>query len=412
MNKRFFILGTIVLNFAIFISGCGRTSDTMENVQTQTATTASTASPAIVSPPVITLPQEAEPLSMKYSVRWNELNKENVIEKEKNCVVEFVHYTAGDVWVFYAPGYTAEISFYDSGRNAFLSREVCAQQEVFLEFPPDCGFFSVSMNRKGFEEALLVKETGETLIVSQQEFSSRKTISQAVAQFADAGEILIFPGVYEEHVKAYGKEIVFWGIDREHCILESTSSDYYSPPMEISAGAVRNMTIRAVNRNSAPSQLYAYGVHADDNSMADHSLIFENCFISSDFNSGVGMGLRSGCNVEFLDCTIQGKENGLFCHDTPYQKYAGLQKLSMKNCVIEGKEGKQAILLDSQGLEGSRVELLFQKNVFQNTNNADGEGLLHIRNHNGEGTPENWMGLKNFWLSKESQKNSIEEFND
>lgn len=388
----------------ILFTGCGKTNSSVENIQTQSVVTKEAITENV---PIITIVNEIEPLHMQYSEEWNELTTANIVRKtaKKQAIAEYISCESGEKWAFYAKGQTADFIYYDKEKQMIENETVDEHSGWIRTIPEGCEFLSVKMQDFAMEQAVLVKESDSRKIAVE-------SISKAIATLEKEGLVIIFPGIYSEHVRAYGKEISFYGLDCESCILESTSSDYYSPPLEISAGLVKNMTIRAVDHNSAPSTLWAYGVHADDNSMADKELVFENCKISSDFNSAVGMGLRAGCSVEFIDCTLIGKENGLFCHDTPYQKYAGLQKLSMINCTLEGMEGKEAIRLDSQGMPDSVVELLFVNNVFQNANNPEKEGLLHVRNNNGKGSLENFMELKNFWLSKESQKNSIDAFND
>lgn len=367
--------------------------------------------------PEIIVPQK---LMFQADYEWNSLAASTVLrgyeldvntgcmrKREGSSIVPFIAVMDGKKGVFYAPGKKGSIFFYDTNGCYMCGSELLSEEEVFVEYPKGCKYVSVSMEDKMFEKAIFVNVTEQTLIVTKKEASS---INEAVQKVSGSGVILVFPGTYQENVKAYGKQVEIYGVDRESCVLESNSSDYYNPPLEIAGGVVADMTIRAVDNNSPASRLYAYGVHIEDHFLCDNALLFKNCNIYSDFNSAVGMGLRGGCAVTFENCVLKGKENGLFCHDCPYQKYTGLQRLVMKNCIVAGMQKGNAIRIDSQGVTGADVELLFCNNLFQN---ADGttDKLLYVRNNNGMGTEENFMGLKNFRLLDESRGNNIDELN-
>lgn len=365
--------------------------------------------PGVIVPPELILEADYEwnKLAAATLLRGYEIDVTSglVREKEGNSVAALI--AVKGEGIFYAPGMQAGILFYDANGRFISGSRIMDEEEVFMEYPKDCGYVSISMADENLSHAIFVDRTDGIHIVSQKESAS---INKAVQEIQENGDILVFPGIYRENVGAYGKQIGIYGVDREKCVLESISSNYYTPPLEISGGVVANMTIRAVDDNSGPSALYAYGVHVEDHFLCDNTLLFKNCNIYSDFNSAVGMGLRGGCEVTFEDCVLKGRENGLFVHDCPYQKYTGTQRLIMRNCIVEGMEGDNAIRVDSQGVAGADVELTFQDNVFQNGNGTE-ENLLYARNNNGRGTKENFMELKNFRLSFESRGNNIDELN-
>lgn len=417
MGKKlilFFVFLFVAVAMLIGVSSV-RISDStytfLEEETTNEAVLEATTVPGMIVPPE---------LIFEADYKWNKLAAATLLrgyeidvtsglmrEKEGNSVAALIAVKGEGEGIFYAPGMQAGILFYDTNGRFISGSRMLDEEEVFMEYPRNCGYVSISMEDENLSRAIFVDRTDGIYIVSQKESTS---INKAVQEIQENGDILVFPGIYRENVRAYGKQIGIYGVDREKCVLESVSSNYYTPPLEISGGVVANMTIRAVDDNSAPSALYAYGVHVEDHFLCDNTLLFKNCNIYSDFNSAVGMGLRGGCEVTFENCVLKGKENGLFVHDCPYQKYTGTQRLIMRNCIVEGMEGDNAIRMDSQGVAGADVELIFQDNVFRNGNGTEAN-LLYVRNNNGKGLKENFMELKNFRLLKESRGNNIDELN-
>lgn len=366
-------------------------------------------------------PQKPEPLVFAMNYEWNLLNMASLLRgyayetggrltgQSGKTIAAGIAVKENDIFVFYAPDEEAQFVFYDA-KGQFLSEmTVHGEWEQQIPYPQGCRSFSLCMREDALEKAILIKQSENLCIVSQKADIGYSAINSAV-QAVGEGEILVFPGIYEEQVKAFGKNIMLYGVNRETCVIESTVSSYYAPPLEIAAGLVENMTIRAVNRNSASSALKAYAVHVEDHILCDNTLTFRNCTLYSDFNSAVGMGLRGGCEVTFEHCFLAGRENGLFCHDSAYQKYSGVQKLIMHDCIVAGIEGSNAIRLDSQGVKGALVELLFWNNEFI-SGDGTADNLLYVQNNNGGGTQEDFMGLKNFRLQMGSRENNIEELN-
>jgi hypothetical protein len=368
-----------------------------------------------------------EPLTYDIDTDWNLLTETTLIREhfldpqtgkmdmgKAHCIAPFLPVEADKTCILYFPMEEIQVLFYDAKKQFIDAKTVCEAAEVFLELPKNCLYVSISASDEAMKKGLVMQERQDAKAAAVLAVSANGAVGNSIAAAAsalDEGVIVIFPGTYTEQVKAWGKKIDFYGVDRDSCILESTSSSYYAPPLEIGAGSVTNLTIRAVDRNSTDSALYAYGVHVEDHFLYGNTLRFENCVISSDFNSAVGIGLRGGCKVEFVDTVLTGKETGLFCHDSAYQKYTGLQEISLIRCTITGLEGKAALRFDSQGVTGAQIQVTFIGNTLLNPAAASTQELLETRNNHGAGSDDNWMGLKNYEIMCDSCGNNVETMN-
>lgn len=336
-------------------------------------------------------------------------NTGNMIERENYVVYSYMKVQPDKECYFVCPSEEIHLVYYDESKEYISGRASASIQGEFLELPENCGYITVSMESGAVEGSFLVQENNNALFVGEgREYTS---VKKAVEQIEE-GIIVIFPGVYKGNIKGWGKNIILYGTDKDTCIIENNSSSYYAPPLEIAAGTVKNLTIRAVGTPSSdPSKAGAYAVHVEDEALYNSRLTFENCELYSDFNSAVGMGMRGGCEVEFINVHMMGLENGLFCHDSAYTKYTGIQKLSLTDCVIEGMKGENAIRFDSQGTPGAEVHLLFINNILVNNRAKNVDNLLHTQNNGGKGTEENWQKLKQFYLDERSSQNNVDALN-
>lgn len=340
-------------------------------------------------------------------------NTGTVVEREKYCVFSFMKAVPDKECFFVCSSEEIHLVYYDQDKKYIGGRASAAIEGEFLELPSDCEYITVSMELGAVEDSFLIQESEEeNNVIFVGDGRRYSSVKKAVEHIADEGIVVIFPGIYKGNVKAWGKNIVLYGTDKDTCIIENSSSSYYAPPLEIAAGAVKNLTIRAVGTPSADtSKAGAYAVHVEDNILYNHTLSFENCELYSDFNSAVGMGMRGGCDVRFTGVHMTGLENGLFCHDGVYAKYAGVQNLSIIDCVIEGLKGENAVRFDSQGTPGSQVNLLFVNNILVNSRAKNVDNLLHTQNNGGKGTEENWQKLKQFYLDERSTRNNVDALN-
>lgn len=340
-------------------------------------------------------------------------NTGNIIERSNYVMIPYIEVSAEKECFFVCPSGEIHLVYYNGTKQYIEGRASAPIEGEFLELPPDCRYITVSMEQSALKESFLVQENEEeNNVIFVEQGRKYSSVKKAVEQIESEGLVIIFPGIYKGNVKAWGKNIILYGTDKDTCIIENNSSSYYAPPLEIASGAVKNLTIRAVGAPSSDvSKAGAYAVHVEDNSLYNSTLTFENCELYSDFNSAVGMGMRGGCQVQFINVHMTGLENGLFCHDGAYVKSAGVQNLSIIDCVIEGMKGENAIRFDSQGTTGSEVNLLFINNILVNNKAKNVDNLLHTQNNGGKGTEENWQGLKHFYLDENSAKNNVEALN-
>lgn len=417
------VFGMSVLLSALLVSaGCGRaeTAAQGEAMQEEAVQEETTQGEAVQEE---TVQEEAVQEYVSFgSQEWNILqearkdwrvNAASGEETEETGMALFADLSVEDAeYVLYVPEGMAELTFYDAGGKYLDGSRIEAPEGIFLELPDGCAYMSCALPLAVAAQSFLVREDADAqkpLYIVSKEHGDK--IQDAVDGIDWEGTVILLPGIYQEQVKAWGKKVHLYGADKEGCVLESYSASYYSPPLEIAAGSVRNLTIRARDVDGRTSDKYAYGVHVEDNALYGETLVFENCDIRSDYNSAVGLGMRGGCEVQFINVTLTGKEWGLFCHDCAGVSYSGYQKLSLTDCVVEGLTGNEALCLDSQGINGAVVEVAFVNTVLKNENAVDETSLLVTRNQGGAGETGDWRGLKNYVLSEESTGNNIADMN-
>lgn len=224
---------------------------------------------------------------------------------------------------------------------------------------------------------------------------------------AGGGTVLVLPGTYQDNVSAISKKINLIGANKSTCILESSDMDYKNPPLEISAGSVKNMTIRAVNKTSKTTENKAYAIHSDFDYTAGRGLTISNCIISSEFNAGIGLGTRKGTTT-ISNCTITGKEYGIFFHNADRADFGGEQTLKITGCKIKGMEGNYAIAIQGIALDNTKMSLLFKNNTFSNGKGTTPQICL-VAGANEDSS--SWLGFKGFSLDSSSTGNNIDSFN-
>ncbi len=88
------------------------------------------------------------------------------------------------------------------------------------------------------------------------------TVSDAVSYLEECGTVLVMPGEYNENIHTKEKEVNIVGADRDACVIFSNDNDYYNPVLEISAGSVSNISLKAIDDGRGlGSSLKAYAVH-------------------------------------------------------------------------------------------------------------------------------------------------------
>ena len=204
-----------------------------------------------------------------------------------------------------------------------------------------------------------------------------RSIKDAVNNTNQGDTILIYPGVYEESVKMFGKERHLVGICKDTCILKNGTGNYDTPPLEANIGSVSNLTIIAdnyapttpdpsVNNNNA-----AYGIHLEYANATPYTFHISNCKIVSKWSAGIGLGLRYNQTVIIEDSELISESvslwsewsqvrvemGGLFFHNDAASSTSGTGKLIVSNTRLTGK--KAALVMESVENKPGLVEAEF-----------------------------------------------------
>ena len=168
------------------------------------------------------------------------------------------------------------------------------------------------------------------------------SISSAVDNANSEIVIQVMPGVYDNIVKGFGKDISIIGVDKKRCILKNTTGDYKTPPLEMTHGYLANMTIYAEKLDGAtiPSML-TYAIHIDRSASRNKTLLIENCDFYSDWNACAGIGTWSNFTLTFRNCNFYmnnpTQTNGaIFFHNAGVEGELN-QNIIFDNCRIYSK---------------------------------------------------------------------------
>ena len=153
----------------------------------------------------------------------------------------------------------------------------------------------------------------------------------------------------------------------------------------------------------------------EDNDTANKNLVFENCYIESQNNWAIGMGMRGGCYVEFNKCDLVGNDNshgGLFFHDSAIDEYLGEQTIRcIDTNIFSIGTNTSDLKIQSQCKDGSTVNVEFIRTNVRNITNGK-QTKVFLNDNNGVYTNvANIEDLTNFNLSKSSYGNSMEILN-
>lgn len=238
------------------------------------------------------------------------------------------------------------------------------------------------------------------------------TISDAVYAAKSGDVILVSRGTYRESVHAAGKKLFIIGEDRKKCILTHPNGDYFSPPLEMGAGMIANMTVDATGQKQVQGAIAkAYAMHVDYNSSIGENLLAIDVDFYNDDNTVLGLGLRENFTLIFRNCLIEcrGDQTAFFCHDDPTKYGSASQRLVVENCLFYNHGSAPTLVLQSQEAAGSSVSCLWQNNQVVNSKS---DNLLHVRYDGtkiaGEG---GWLGMS-FWKNEAAScQNTLSELN-
>jgi len=167
------------------------------------------------------------------------------------------------------------------------------------------------------------------------------------------------------------------GMDRDHCIVKSTTGAYETPAADIRInGLVKNLTFMNTADDYVSSQSsFAYAVHMD---FGRSDTIFENCRFYSQVGPGVGIGMVSDMTLEFRNCffehektTEHGGSNlgAFYCH-TQNSANAVNQTLIMDKCIAVNRSAARGIALDQLN-PSSQQNFIATYNIAYGTSGPD-----------------------------------------
>lgn len=323
---------------------------------------------------------------------WNLINT----VETSDGVTDYIPINPIYYYVAYCPG-EMTVTAYDENEKEITTLTKDVSSGLYFHFTGDARYVKLCLSgdnnyfvSSGIrEDAEAEAESESAFYVISPNAPVEMSISQAVANLKHCGTVLILPGTYEDNICNYNKVINLYGVDRDKCQIVSYDGDYDNPPLEIAAGYVRNLSFMALGRDNNHSKK-AYAVHADYDYQNTKSLTFYNCYMYSDYNSGLGMGTRTG-TVTINSCTIVGHndENGdFFLHDTVDPNFTGECNITIKNSTF----GK--LVLNAMEIDGNDVTLTIKNNF---VNSIEGYNMGEGGYYDGF-----FRGLKNFALSSDS----------
>lgn len=244
------------------------------------------------------------------------------------------------------------------------------------------------------------------------------SIASAVNTLSDGSAILVMPGTYEENVKAWTKEIHIIGIDREACVLKDTSGNYSTPPLEIGAGSIQNMSIIEVANGAGTESWGAYAIHIEDNNLFNKKLLIRNCYVYSDSSSAIGMGLRGGCTVRIEGCEIicagaraSTSAAPLYFHDADGQAYWGTANLYLHGNVLRNTASSLFSMLTINSIHAENTTYMHMMyNIFVRSKTPAISQKYNTWNTGGV-TGDGWNGLNKMYLEDDSFGNNQTELN-
>jgi hypothetical protein len=271
-------------------------------------------------------------------------------------------------------------------------------------------------------------KNGNILVVDKTVPTYYQTIQSAVNAATSNDIILVMPGTYVESVSAFvSKDVNIIGFDRDKCILKNSYATYELPPLEISRGCVKNMTIIAENNGTTTPENNgytqgnymwgAYAIHYDAPQTANSKLTIENCKLVSYWNAGIGVGFYGNDTLRLKDCEIESYtdyaygnnatlENGaLLVHPRDADNISN-QNLIVENCKLISKN-QYTFKLSALARTTSLMNMSFYKTMCYSLLN----GKTNVLKVSGLFTGTGWKNLVNVTLTPDSWGNNLSDFN-
>ena len=177
------------------------------------------------------------------------------------------------------------------------------------------------------------------------------TISSACEKAKNGDTVIVLPGIYNEAVSCWGKEVHIIGINKKSCILKNSTGDYDTPPIEMNIGSLSNMTIIADYKNytGTDNDATQYCLHCESGHGYTNNglLIVDNCNFYNAKHCCIGAGLYENLTLRFQNCfmetghTNQGDmERGCFYYHSNSNDNVKGQRIELIDCIIRSGSDK------------------------------------------------------------------------
>ena len=303
---------------------------------------------------------------------------------EKETYVIFEPLTANSGFKYQSGGGSGSLNNYSLSGNTFTQTQSLTNLQLYAEI----------------EITALTGNVGNVLEVSKKGDKDFKTINEAL-NFAYSIEsrenpitILVYPSVYKEVCNVGGNHFVsIVGINKNDCIIRDDSGVYNNVPIRICGNAyIANLTIIATHNDDSTYETKArnpesfddtngsYALHIDDlhaNDNYDYLTVVENCYLYSEQNAAIGIGMQKNMTLKVINCECvkkvsdaiynhsvlrTGKFGAVFFHNVSLNQYggnSGYQKFIMDNCRLKVNKG---VCFNTENL-GSGGTVTFYNNI-------------------------------------------------
>ena len=261
-----------------------------------------------------------------------------------------------------------------------------------------------------------IKMLGATydIIVAKDGSGQYTSVTDAVHNCASGSTIFVKNGVYEnEEIDASNKTVYIYGQSREFTIIKNNTNNYASPPLEIAAGSVENLTLYE-EENTSTGQVLAYACHIDYDYSFGRTLHFKNVLFKNDLYQAVGIGLRGNFNLIFDNCEFYSRDRvAFYMHDSVASTTKQNQNVVLHDCIIHSNGSDQTIRLVSYNQENANIDLTFIGCAL--ANHGYPQVLFYFQDTQGEGGTQTRVytieELGNFHLNRLSYGNQLSVLN-
>jgi hypothetical protein len=244
------------------------------------------------------------------------------------------------------------------------------------------------------------------------------SLRHAVFAANDGDIIFVRRGVYDnQEVEAWDKDITIIGESPYNTIIQNSTDDYHTPPLEMSRGALYNLQFHAIANTT---ERKAYALHIDNDNQENGTFYAENCiFISDDGPAAVGAGSRRNSSQIYKNCIFEnmGNREAFFGNEATDQQTAGIvnnQYYKFYNCTFKTHGNSNVVIMRGMKAEGNTVWCTFVNCAFMDDGTTESPTFrmdYTSAQYMGEATTMGDMGIINWNLDPISSGNTIPDLN-